>query len=272
MSENLGIAPIVAAQIVSTAKGRSDTEVAVPKERLVKFNSKEQRWVNGMVIITGLTVLGGVTFLVGRSIYRGIREKSSLNQSDDQEKAANFALRIRQAFFENGAFGWGTDEVLLRRTLTEIPDQIFWEKVKKAYHAQTKGSILLDDMRSELTPSEFDGMIAIVQSKPLRRGSASAGITMNMLTGWARRIKAASEAVNFWMFPGTDEEAIYQVMREIPLARHLIDLDQIYRARYSKGLLVELTDELDQEELRTVYSIIKTKPDAKGKSITQIFT
>ena len=39
------------------------------------------------------------------------------------------------------------NEDLLRRTLVEIPDRSFWEKVKKQYRAQTTGRNLIDDMR-----------------------------------------------------------------------------------------------------------------------------
>lgn len=225
----------------------------------------------------GLLLGGGVAFLVLRSLVRKARYKSAIGKTDDVSSPENIAQRFVQAFNPDTPMGWGTDEELIRRTLLEVPHLKAWEQVKRAYQKLTKGGNLLNDMQSELSRSEKREMDLILSALPPNQRAADQAdpnqITQQQLDLWAGRIQAAAnyEASAIWPY-GTDEQAIYAVLQEVPTGRGINQLDQTYRRLFQKGLLRELTDEMSGSDLAHAYQIIVNKPDVHDKKLTSVFT
>lgn len=225
----------------------------------------------------GLLLGGGVAFLVLRSLVRKARYKNAIGKTDDVSSPENIAQRFVQAFNPDSPFGWGTDEELIRRTIQKVPHQKAWEEVKRAYQKLTKGGNLLDDMQQELSRSEKREMDLIISALPPNQRAADQTdpkqITPQQLSMWAERIQAAAnyEASAIWPY-GTDEQAIYAVLEEVPTGRGIYQLDQTYRGLFQKGLLKELTDEMSGSELAHAYQIIVNKPDVHDKKLTSVFS
>ena len=68
------------------------------------------------------------------------------------------------AFENDNAFGWGTDEEALYRTLEEIPTESMMRKVQRAYK-DLEGRNLAADLQSELSTEEFAIANEIINSK-----------------------------------------------------------------------------------------------------------
>jgi hypothetical protein len=228
------------------------------------------------VVICGLSVLGGgALFLLGRSLVRNIAFKSAINRTDDTSSADNYAQRLMNAFNPDTAFGWGTDEELIRNTIREVPHKKFWEDVKAAYRRLTKGRNLMSDLQAELSRTEKREIDLILSALPANEHEAKnpLQVTPQRLDAWAERIKQATLYETSFITPwGTDEEAIYAVFNELPLAQTGCELEAAYKRKFGKGLLSELADELDATEMNIIFKIIMQKPDAKGKSLTQLFS
>jgi hypothetical protein len=235
---------------------------------------KEDHRLVRTIVIGGLTILGGgAMFLLGRSMLRNIGFRASVNRSDNTSSADNFAQRLQNAFNPDTPFGWGTDEELIRNTIREVPHKKFWEDVKGAYKRLTKGGNLMADLASELSRTEKREIDLILSALPANAQEAKnpLQVTPQRLDAWAERIRQAALYESSFITPwGTDEEAIYAVLHELPLAKTACQLEFVYRKKFGKGLLQELTDEMDSEEMAKVYQIIMQKPDAKGKTLNQL--
>lgn len=235
----------------------------------------QRRIVNGVLVGGIVALAGGATFLILRSIARGAAEKRALNQTDDPDSPANYAQRLYNAFNPDTPFGWGTDEELVRDTIRSIPHRKFWDKVKSSYRKAYRGSNLMKDMQGELSRTMKQEIDLILEMLPANEKEAEnriqGQVSQKQLAAWAGRIRLASQHESSWIWPhGTDEEAIYSVLEELPRAEIICQLDRIYRRLYNKSVLAELMDELDQSELQKVYNIILSKPDAKNRTLTQI--
>ncbi|WP_108802159.1 hypothetical protein [Aquimarina sp. Aq107] len=114
-----------------------------------------------VLLATGLGAVGffGIRALV-RKFKRDIREGQALNEGNP----ANFAIRLVMAFENDNAFGWGTDEEALFRTLEQIPSASMMRKVQRAYR-DLEGINLAADLQSELTTEEFAIANEIINSK-----------------------------------------------------------------------------------------------------------
>lgn len=203
----------------------------------------------------------GLIFLIGRAVVRKIQQNRSFNQTDDYQSPSYFALRLKQAMENDNFFGFNTDEPLIRATLKEIPHLKFWDKVKTAYARLTKGENLMLDLDKDLSRHEKRGvdMILAVLPKDEKEAKARAGglVTAEMLWAWAERIKAASDHESSWIWPyGTDEDAIYEIISELPTYQTIAALDRVYRQMFSIGLFDQLADELDSSEMMHVYELI----------------
>ena len=112
------------------------------------LDPKQRKLINSIAI--GL----GVSALVATGIYFGskfIRNKIA-NHTESESFGGNmhstWAKQIKNAFVNNG--WWGTDEVLLRNTLTAIPSKQDFKKVQIAYRKLFKGENLVEKMTGEL--------------------------------------------------------------------------------------------------------------------------
>lgn len=234
------------------------------------------RKVTRAVVAGGLVLLsGGVLYLVGRSIMRSASFNSTLNKTDDPNTPEYYAQRLYQGINPDSPFGLGTDKEIIRATISAIPHRKFWEQVKSAYRKMTKGGNLMDDLAGDLSRTEkrdVDMILAVMpkDAKEAQNYDPSV-VTPARLAAWATRINAASEHESSWLWPyGTDEEAVYAVLRELPSALAACQLDRTYQSMFGKGMFTELNDELDYSELQSAYGIIMQKPDARGKSFIQV--
>ena len=73
---------------------------------------------------------------------------------------------------------------------------------------------------------------------------------------FAKRLKMAFDNDGWW---GTDEEAVYRVMREIPSRSHYHQVQRAYRRMYDRELNADLEDELDSREMGIVQEILALK-------------
>ncbi|WP_299187624.1 hypothetical protein [uncultured Aquimarina sp.] len=114
-----------------------------------------------IILATGLGAAAffGIRALV-RKFKKDIREGQALNEGNP----ANFAIRLIMAFENDNAFGWGTDEESLFRTLEQIPTASMMRKVGRAYR-DLEGRNLAADLQSELTTEEFAIANEIINSK-----------------------------------------------------------------------------------------------------------
>ncbi|WP_299221286.1 hypothetical protein [uncultured Aquimarina sp.] len=107
----------------------------------------------------GAAAFFGIRALV-KKFKRDIREGQALIEGNP----ANFAIRLVMAFENDNAFGWGTDEESLFRTLEQIPTATMMRKVRRAYR-DLEGRNLAADLQSELTTEEFAIANEIINSK-----------------------------------------------------------------------------------------------------------
>jgi hypothetical protein len=234
------------------------------------------RKVTRAAVAGGVILLsGGLLFLIGRSIMRGAKYKASFNKTDDPTTPEYHAQRLYQGMNPDSPFGVGTDKEIIRATISSVPHRKFWESVKDAYRRMTKGGNLMDDLASDLSRTEKRDIDMILSVMPRDAKEAKdydpSVVTQPRLEAWATRINAASQHESSWLWPyGTDEEAVYAVLRELPSALAACQVDRTYLQLFGKGMFTELNDELDSAELQTAYQIIMQKPDAQGKSFIQV--
>lgn len=85
------------------------------------------------------------------------------------------------------------------------------------------------------------------------------GLDAGAPEGWAKRIKMAIDNDNAFGW-GTDEEAIYQVFRELPNKRAYTLVQRAFKTLYKVDLNAAIQDELDSKEYATVMAIYNKKP------------
>ena len=108
----------------------------------------------------GVGIFFGVRALV-RKAKRNARERNAL----DPGNPANYATRLKMAFENDNAFGWGTDEEAVFRTLEEIPSNAMRKRVERAYK-DLYGRNLAADLKSELSTAEYAVAQQIITTKP----------------------------------------------------------------------------------------------------------
>lgn len=130
---------------------------AIKKKPLTRTSSK----VTTVLLATGLGLgaFFGVRALV-RTFKRNNRERLALQEGNP----ASFATRLKMAFENDNAFGWGTDEELVYQTLEQIPSAVLMRKVIRAYK-DLYNSNLAADLRSELSTQEYAIALEIINSK-----------------------------------------------------------------------------------------------------------
>lgn len=259
MAEELGNPALIAAMAMRGGDGRPPRPF------------RALRWV-----LVGTAVAGGAAglFLLARKLYRDVAEDRALNRSDREDGPGNHAQRLINAFGNDMPFGLGTNEELVRDTVRAVPHLKFWEDVKREYHRLTRGGNLMGDLTAELSTQmrrEIDWILAALPKDAREAANRDPGAaTPAMLELWAKRIKAACDYEASFAWPwGTDEAAIHAVLTEVPRAATLCELDRVYRRLHGLGLMQQLTEEMEGEDLARCVQIIMNKPDAQGKTLTQ---
>lgn len=179
------------------------TMIAAKKAQQLKESPTFQYLLIGVL---GTAALGTAAYFLVRAI-----QNRTQNQAYDNahltHHPASFATGIRMAFQNDGLFG--TNVPLLRSILQEIPTKEFFSKVQTEFRKLTKGNNLMENMKSELTASEFQEMVYILDGKP-----QTPNPQYYDPKAWAKRLKAAFE-YTVWGIEATDEDAIRAVLTEM---------------------------------------------------------
>jgi hypothetical protein len=207
--------------------------------------------------IIGLIVVGG-SFFIGRSLIRKARATTEEKKTYEDGTPATYAKQIKMAFENDMWWGWGTDEEALRKVILSIPSKDEFRKVINSYQKLYSRSMMAD-MQDELTTSEYKEMLAIIAAKP-EKGNMQPAVQLSPLQiqSWAKRLRAAFE-VTYWMFPGTDEDAIKSVFLEIPTQAAFEETAKAYLSLYGDNLIADLKSELEFYEYDDMMEIITKK-------------
>lgn len=220
--------------------------------------SKQKKGMSNREIILysmGSILLVGGTFFVGRKIVRDAVKKHEENNSVEDGSIASYAKAIKMSFDNDG--WWGTDEQALRNTLISIPSIQTFNAVAKSYQRLYNKS-LMADLQSELSTSEYNEMVSIINGKLEKNNSTSINYNKQYET-WARRLKSAFDKTYGFM-PGTDEEAIRAVFTEIPSQTAFVQVAKAYQALFNSSLMMDLKSELEFWEYEPMMKIITSKP------------
>ncbi|MEI9909781.1 MAG: hypothetical protein WDO71_08945 [Bacteroidota bacterium] len=208
--------------------------------------------------IIGLVVIGG-SFFIGRSIIRKARATTEEKKTYEEGNPATYAKQVKMSFENDMWWGWGTDEEVLRKTIQAIPSREEFKKVINSYQKLYARSMMAD-MQDELTTSEYNEMLAIIASKP-EKGTSPIMVQSSPMQyqSWAKRLRSAFE-INYWMFPGTDEDAIKAVFMEMQTQLDFWQTAKTYQKFYGDDLVKELQSELEFWEYEPMMEIIMKKP------------
>lgn len=220
------------------------------------LSPEQKKIISWTAIGLGLSLVAAAVFLAARGIVRKGVSKSEEGKSLGSDQHATWAKQIRNSFDNNG--WWGTDEVLLRNTLREIPSQEDFKAVTKSYSKIYKGASLVNDMTAELKQTEYDEMLAIIKSKPSKKKDVVPGQKTYDPVGWAKRIYAALSYNWLGVFWGTDEEAIKAVFIEMPTQKAYWDTKAKYRKMYGVNMYNDM--KADMDDLHGYLKIIWRKP------------
>ncbi|MBK7763667.1 MAG: hypothetical protein IPI46_09880 [Bacteroidetes bacterium] len=221
-------------------------------------NTKQKKGMSNREIVLysmGSILLVGGTFFVGRKLVRDAVKKHEENNSVEDGSIASYAKSIKMAFDNDG--WWGADEQALRTTLISIPSKQTFNDVAKSYQRLYNKS-LMTDMQSELSISEYNEMVSIINGKAENKNSKVVNYSKQYET-WARRLKSAFDK-SYGFIPGTDEEAIKAVFIEIPTQSAFAQVGTAYQLLYNTNLITVLKSELEFWEYEPMMKIITSKP------------
>ena len=208
--------------------------------------------------LLGVIVLGG-SFFVGRSMIRKARSNNEERKTYEEGNEATLAKQLKMAFDNDMWFGWGTDEEAIRKTLRAVPSKEYFRKVINSYQKLYARS-LMKDMQDELTSTEYNEMLAIINAKPDRGNTLiDPSLSAQQFLSWAKRLRAAFKITYGW-FPGTDEDAIKAVFMEIPTQVAFGQVALAYKNEYGDDLMKDLQSELEFYEISPMLNIIAKKP------------
>lgn len=223
-------------------------------------STNEEFTLKEKIIYTGISVviLGG-SFFIGRSLIRKARSTSEEKKTYTDDNAAYYAQKLKLAFENDMAFGWGTDEEAIRDVLRSVPSKELFKSIINSYQKLYTRSLMMD-MKTELTTSEYNEMLAIIAGKPDKANSSNANqIGDQQYLSWAKRLKAAFD-ITYWFVPGTDEPAIKAVFTEMPTQTDFQKTAFAYKTLYGNDLISDLKTELEFWEYGSYMAIINNKP------------
>lgn len=208
--------------------------------------------------------LGALALLgVGGAVWLGLRTFKKVVANKEEQKSfedgtpATFAKQIKMAFENDG--WWGTNVTALRQTLTNIPTQEVWiqtlKSYEKLYSTPTTKAVLLKDLSDELQTTEYNEMLQIINTKPLKKGQATNG---NVFKAWAKRLKAAFDK-EYGFFGGTDAEAIVAALSEMPTQKAFINTGVEYNKLYGTNLIDDMKSESELGQYNEWITIIVKK-------------
>jgi hypothetical protein len=203
-----------------------------------------------LLSVVGVVAIGGTFYFANRAAQR-YRSRKEQKKSLVPGSAADYATQIY-----NAMDGAGTDEESLRRILRMIPDKKTWLQVAASYMGNYHTS-LTKDLQGDLSTTEYEEMMLIISSKPEEK---KPGVSyQHNHKAWAKRLYAAMSAY-YWIFPGTDEDAIKAVFLEIPTKMDFWKVHQEYKKEYGSDAMEDIKGELSQYYLDELSNIFKSKP------------
>jgi len=221
------------------------TNIVLDKEKQSWWNSltaKQRQVIVSFSIVLGVSVLSIIAIQFASNKIKNIVANNEENSSFGNKQHATWAKQLKMAFDNDG--WWGTDENGVRQVLRQVPSQEDFQKVQTSYRKLYKGRNLIEDLTDELKATEFNEMLAILQSKPERARDAKEGVSYNP-HGWAARLYNAMNIYYVGLFPGTDEDAILSVFSEMASQKGFNDTKQAYQSLYATSLEEDLDGDLD---------------------------
>jgi hypothetical protein len=152
--------------------------------------------------------------------------------------------------------GWGTDEEAVYSALQMCQgDAAAIAELKKRYLAK-HGESLEDAIRGDFSGTELEYALQLINA-----GTAGSDQALGAVPTTDAQWKAAAarmrRAVEGW---GTDEEAIYAVLRPLNRDPDLIDkLSAAYLAEYGENMVARIKDELSDEELDYALYLLRLR-------------
>lgn len=221
------------------------TVIAVPQAGTF-FGNWSARDKKIFLLVTGGIVVGTTGFLIARHLIKKSKGARVQQQIVFEGSPASFVQDLINAFE-----GAGTDEDSIYAVFARMPSQQFYLNVVKAYKDHPNGGNLGDDLGEELDTEELQVVKNILASKPARDGDKP---SYGLLPFWSQRLQTAYEGA------GTDEDAIYKVLWEVPDQNGLLLLNQNFsKQNGGYSLFTMLDDELSGDELETAKTIIASK-------------
>jgi hypothetical protein len=247
----------IVTKVLKKNKNASTNAVEGKQSKLWSNLTPEQRkLVSTIALWGGISLSAAVLIFLGYKVYQKVVSNSEKGKSFGEDKHATWADQIHNAISNDGVFV-GTDEVLLRKTLIEIPSRQDFEKVEKSYKKQFKAN-MSEKIRGDLSTSEYNEMKAIIDSKPLK--SKDAGIPIYDPHGWAIRLNSAVNYQTWGWLWGTDIDAIRAVLIEIPTQQGFFDTAEAYKAEYGVLLMDDLVGDLSIAEIVEFNELVRGKP------------
>lgn len=125
-------------------------------------------------------------------------------------------------------------------------------------------SDFLSELRKELNPAAqgLPGLDALDESylNKVKKNLSAAGTAVTVLVMKnADAVRMAERIKNAWGTFNDDEEAVYQVFRELKDKVQVSQLAGVYHQVYGVSLIEELKNKLDDSEIKIVVDIIKVK-------------
>lgn len=221
------------------------TQIVLDQQKHTWWNSlteNQRQVIVSFSIILGISVVALIAITFASKQVREVISNKEESESFGDSNHATWAKQLKMAFDNDG--WWGTDESAIRQVIRAIPSQEDFAKVQTSYRKLYKGSNLIEDMTDELKATEYNEMLAILQSKPLKAKNANEAVIYDP-HGWAKRLHNAMSIYYGGFIPGTDEDAIKAVFSEIPTQKAFTETAQVYESMYGVTLEGDLDGDLD---------------------------
>ncbi|MBI3136045.1 MAG: hypothetical protein HYZ14_15315 [Bacteroidetes bacterium] len=254
---------LAAAKAMKKAAPKSAAPVVVQQQTKqgwwASLTPEQRKLISNIAIGLGISLIAATLIYFAAKRIRKIAAAKKESKSLGEDKHATWAKQIKNAFDNDG--WWGTDTAALRKTLREIPSMEDFTKVVSSYKTLTAGEEeLISRMTDELRQTEYDEMLAIINSKPKKAKDAKAGAVIYDPHGWAKRLNAAVNYRGGGLFWGTDEDAITAVILEMPTQMAFFDTATAYKQDFGTLLMDDLIGDLSFGEVAEYTRMIKEKP------------
>ena len=231
--------------VIPNNKQTPTTQIVLDREQRSWWNSLtegQRKTIVSFAIALGISVVAFIAIKYASNKIKDAVSSNAESNSFGESSHATWAKQLKMAFDNDG--WWGTDEGAIRRVLLAMPSQEDFEKVQSQYKKIYKGRNLIQDMTDELQTTEYNEMLAILQSKPLKAKDSN-GARIYDPHGWATRLYNAMSIYYMGFIPGTDEDAILAVFNEMQTQKEFSDTKEAYQSMYGTSLVTDLDGDLD---------------------------